>query len=103
MRQLVAQVKIAHLAGFVHCDIRPSNVIMFDGDTVRLGDWGNSGELKDGIYSANPVGVICWLSDGAVANAKRSATYDYSIYDDLESLALIYCFMLGAFLFLATH
>ena len=92
IQQLVQQLKIAHLQGVVHCDIRPSNVIRFADGAVRLGDWGCSGELDDkGVFESQPVGVLAWLSDSAVKKWKNNKPFKYTIYDDLESLAFIYC------------
>lgn len=97
IQQLVQQLKIAHSQGVVHCDIRPSNVIRFADGTVRLGDWGCSGELNDkGVFESQLVGVLAWLSDSAV-KWKARVPFKYTIYDDLESLAFIYCvLMIGA-------
>ena len=39
-RQMIAAVAYAHRAGIVHCDIKPENFILFDGDVLRLADFG---------------------------------------------------------------
>lgn len=99
IQQLLRQLKVAHLQKVVHCDIRPSNVIQFADGSVRLGDWGCSGELDDkGVFESQPVGVLAWLSDSAVKKSKcKTQFFKYTIYDDLESLAFLYCaLMIGA-------
>jgi serine/threonine-protein kinase len=38
--QLLAGVAYAHDQKVIHCDIKPENIILFEGDTVRLADFG---------------------------------------------------------------
>ncbi len=38
--QMIEAVAYAHLHNIVHCDIKPENVILFDGNVARLGDFG---------------------------------------------------------------
>lgn len=39
-RQMIAAVSYAHGEGLIHCDIKPENFILFDGDLIRLADFG---------------------------------------------------------------
>lgn|GEM_PF-106080 len=38
--QIVDAVAHAHARGVVHCDVKPDNFILFEGDRLRLGDFG---------------------------------------------------------------
>jgi serine/threonine-protein kinase len=38
--QLISAVAYAHRNRLIHCDIKPENIILFDNDQLRLGDFG---------------------------------------------------------------
>lgn len=40
MQQMVAAVAYAHECGIIHCDVKPDNFILFEGNRVRLTDFG---------------------------------------------------------------
>lgn len=40
LSQLIDGVAHAHAYGVIHCDIKPENILMFDGNHIRLGDFG---------------------------------------------------------------
>ncbi len=40
LTQLLEAVSHAHEHGVIHCDIKPENILMFNGNHVRLGDFG---------------------------------------------------------------
>lgn len=40
LSELIGGVAFAHSMGVIHCDIKPDNVMMFDDNQIRLGDFG---------------------------------------------------------------
>lgn len=40
MTQIIEAVAYAHESGFIHCDIKPENFILFDDDVLKLADFG---------------------------------------------------------------
>lgn len=58
-------VHAAHVAGVVHCDLKPSNILMTSGGTPKVADFGvaaavrsNSGRIPD----ATPVGNLAYIA-----------------------------------------
>lgn len=106
MLQLLDQLECAHRKRFIHCDVRPSNIIRFDNGEVKIADWGLSVtteasgivERKDG-----EVGVPDYVSSQLLRSWWKASTRStqlvccYSFLDDLESLAYVFCGLLGMF------
>ena len=40
VRSIFGALSAAHTKGFVHCDVRPGNIVVAEGDAVYLVDWG---------------------------------------------------------------
>jgi serine/threonine protein kinase len=77
-----------HKVGFQHCDIKPSNLLLFEDDTVKVADFG----------LASPTGAM-------IRSHRRAGTLDYaapevfqgrlSDWTDQYALAVTYCFLRG--------
>ncbi|KAK1320778.1 Mitogen-activated protein kinase kinase kinase NPK1 [Acorus calamus] len=57
-RSLLLGLRHVHASGFVHCDVKPQNVLVFDDDRVKIADFGltrKSGLRGDSGYCGTPL------------------------------------------------
>jgi serine/threonine-protein kinase len=59
--QMLAAVAHAHLAGIIHCDIKPDNFILFDGGRIRLTDFGFS-KIANRTIKASGSGTVGYIA-----------------------------------------
>jgi len=52
LTQLLRAVAHAHDQGVIHCDIKPENVLMFEGNRIRLADFGIAKAAQKTIYGS---------------------------------------------------
>lgn len=57
LTQILEAVSHAHDHGVIHCDIKPANILMFDGNRVRLGDFGIAKAARNTI-SGSGTGTV---------------------------------------------
>jgi serine/threonine-protein kinase len=79
--QLLSAVSYAHNQGVIHCDIKPENVMMFDNDHLRLGDFGIAKAAQKTI-SGSGTGTLGYM-------APEQAMGKPSKRSDVFSLGLI--------------
>ncbi len=79
--QLLSAVAYAHNQGVIHCDIKPENVMMFDNDHLRLGDFGIAKAAQKTI-SGSGTGTLGYM-------APEQAMGKPSKRSDVFSLGLI--------------
>ncbi len=74
-----------HAAGFVHCDIKPHNILTDGGDRFRVGDLGVAAEI--GWSASSAAGTLAYLPPEIVAaHHARSDTYPIAPACDIYSL-----------------
>ncbi len=59
--QLLAALCHAHERRVIHCDVKPDNVILFDGDQLRLGDFGLA-KIAAKTIAASASGTIGYMA-----------------------------------------
>ncbi|MCM2372554.1 serine/threonine-protein kinase [Aporhodopirellula aestuarii] len=79
--QLLSAVSYAHEQGVIHCDIKPENVLLFEGDQLRLGDFGIAKAAQKTI-SGSGTGTLGYM-------APEQAMGKPSKRSDVFSLGLI--------------
>lgn len=80
--QLLQAVSFAHSRKVIHCDIKPENVIMFDGGRVCLGDFGIAKAARQSMRAAG-TGTV-----GYMAPEQAMGRPSYS--SDVFSLGLLF-------------
>jgi len=96
-KYLVFNLEEIHKKGYLHLDIRPSNIVLLEPKTFgKLKDWKNAVVLIDwglampeGSTVSFVSGVPAYQASEWLSAALNSKDYTLSIYDDLESAA--YC------------
>ncbi|TWT66122.1 serine/threonine-protein kinase [Allorhodopirellula solitaria] len=58
--QLLSAVAYAHHHGVIHCDIKPENVMLFDKDYLRLGDFGIA-KVAQNTISGSGTGTLGYM------------------------------------------
>lgn len=87
MDQLLAAVASAHQGNVIHCDIKPENVIMFEGNRIRLADFGIAKVAHETIRACG-TGTIGYM-------APEQAMGRPSCRSDVFSLGLMFYRMLA--------
>lgn len=85
--QLLAAVACAHQQHVIHCDIKPENVIMFDGGEARLADFGIAKVARETIRACG-TGTVGYM-------APEQAMGRPSCRSDVFSLGLLFYRMLS--------
>ena len=58
MRQLAAGLRHSHDKGLLHCDLKPSNVMLDESGSARLVDFGQSRQQGDGVVAWGTLGYM---------------------------------------------
>ena len=61
-RQALAAVSHAHSRRIIHCDVKPENFILFEGNRLRLTDFGFSKFAKRTVKGASGSGTVGYLA-----------------------------------------
>ena len=72
--QILAAAAFAHRQGVIHCDIKPENILLFDGGHIRLGDFGIA-KVAQRTISGSGTGTLGYMSPEQ-AMGKPSARSD---------------------------
>lgn len=84
--EVAAGVQAAHSAGLVHCDLKPSNVLMDSGGHARVSDFGVSAMtepfpgMRDGHGGAVPVGNLAFAAPEQVRRASAFVSPLVDVY-----------------------
>lgn len=81
MRQMLAGLENLHSASYLHCDIKPSNIMVDCHGYIRLIDLGRATRLSDGWKRA--------LATPAYASPEYHCNGNISIQSDLYSVGLV--------------
>lgn len=75
MCQLLAGLECAHACGWVHCDIKPENLLLTDAGELKIADWG--GARRIGSWDGQLVGTHrCWAPEVLLGEDKISPARD---------------------------
>ncbi|TPX16157.1 uncharacterized protein E0L32_004152 [Thyridium curvatum] len=99
--QLIAGLSALHKAGFTHRDLRPKNILL-DGDgSLKIGDFGISKHVIDGLKTKIiDVPEIWGYSAPEIIKAEASPLQTYSPKVDIWSLGcIVYRMLMGERLF----
>ena len=86
-QQMIAATAYAHDYGIIHCDIKPENFILFEGDTLKLADFGIA-KVSRMTIKASGTGTVGYM-------ATEQAMGKPSMRSDVFSLGLIIYRMLA--------
>jgi serine/threonine protein kinase len=76
-RQAAAGLAAAHRAGIVHRDVKPDNLFLVDGDTIKLLDFGMAKVERDGTQSAELVmGTVQYMAPEQIVTERVDARTD---------------------------
>lgn len=81
-QQVLAGLDHAHREGVIHCDVKPENIICFEGDLVRLGDFGLHKRGTGTCKTSEPGGTLGYM-------APELAMGSPSPRSDLFSVAIV--------------
>lgn len=100
--QMAQALQFVHQRGLLHCDLKPSNVLLDETGSVRLADFGQAAELGEGEGALGSLGFMApeqaehsempsvgWDVYGLGATAYRALTGDYPRLrrEDLKELS----------------
>lgn len=77
--QLARGLQHTHEKGLLHCDLKPSNVMLDEGDRVRLADFGQSRQVGEGLVAWGTLGFMApeqTLLSSELAGATPSVRWD---------------------------
>ncbi len=92
-QDLVDCIKAAHLCGWCHHDIRPSNIVIVQGNAARLIDWDaavEKGTQESELHGAN----LAYTSSKILKCLKKRNSWSFVPADDIESICYCFIFML---------
>ena len=76
--QLLAAVAHAHAEGVIHCDIKPENILLFDGTRLRLTDFGIAKAAQKTITSSG-TGTVGYMAPEQAMGKPSSRSDVFSI------------------------
>ncbi len=79
LKQLAQGLQHTHDKGLLHCDLKPSNVMLDEADLVRLADFGQSRQQGDGVVAWGTLGYMApeqALLGSEAAGSSPSARWD---------------------------
>eukprot|EP01102_Stenamoeba_stenopodia_P007205 TRINITY_DN200_c0_g3_i2.p1 TRINITY_DN200_c0_g3~~TRINITY_DN200_c0_g3_i2.p1 ORF type:complete len:788 (-),score=110.00 TRINITY_DN200_c0_g3_i2:179-2374(-) len=98
-QRLVVDLEVIHSSGYLHLDIRPTNIVVLEPvkygtlkdwkDAVLLIDWGLAHRIGSKVSTV--FGVPAYQASAWLTAALHQQAHTLSIYDDLESVA--YCLL----------
>lgn len=103
-RQILEAVSYIHNAGFIHRDLKPTNIFIDKSNNVKVGDFGlaKSSHLSSALLNNNQVNSgnkdFSTVVGTFLYTAKEVATGDYNEKVDMYSLGVIFfemCYELG--------
>ena len=76
--QAAAGLQAAHATGLVHCEIKPGNLLLASGGTVKITDWGMSHTIDSvpGAVTAIVTGTAEYLAPERMAGARGTPASD---------------------------
>lgn len=80
--QIARGLQAAHNAAVLHCDLKPANVLLTDGGSPKIADFGLARHVQAEDLSDGPVGSFAFMSPeqfGADAEANMTTTDIYSL------------------------
>ena len=93
-RGVLAALRTAHAAGWLHCDVRPSNVVLVEEEVVLV-DWGLSVK-RDGTVRMGVCGVEAFVADDVLEScAQPMRHWSPSVEHDLVAVGYTYAALWG--------